>query len=57
METQKQRIRRLREKAMKLPLQPGVYIMRDAYGHIIYIGKGKALKNLVSQYFGSEKIH
>ena len=57
METQKQRIRRLREKAMKLPLQPGVYIMRDAYGHIIYIGKAKALKNRVSQYFGSDKNH
>lgn len=47
----------LRAKAMKLPLQPGVYIMRDKSGKIIYIGKAKALKNRVSSYFGSQKNH
>lgn len=47
----------LRAKAMKLPLNPGVYIMRNQSGEIIYIGKAKALKNRVSQYFGSEKNH
>lgn len=47
----------LRKKAMKLPLLPGVYIMRDKSGEIIYIGKAKALKNRVSQYFGSQKNH
>ena len=31
--------------------------MHDATGKIIYIGKAKALKNRVSQYFGSEKNH
>ena len=56
-ETQEERIRRLREKSMKLPLHPGVYLMRDKTGKIIYIGKAKALKNRVSQYFGSEKNH
>ena len=56
-ETNEERIRRLREKAMRLPLHPGVYIMRDKSGKIIYIGKAKALKNRVSQYFGSEKNH
>lgn len=48
---------RLRAKAMKLPLRPGVYIMKDATGKIIYIGKAKALKNRVSQYFGSQNKH
>ena len=43
----------LRKKAMRLPLTPGVYLMKDAAGKIIYIGKAKALKNRVSQYFGS----
>lgn len=47
----------LREKAMKLPLTPGVYIMKNAKGKIIYIGKAKKLKNRVSQYFGSQNGH
>ena len=41
----------LREKAALLPLSPGVYIMRDAGGKVIYVGKSKKLKNRVSQYF------
>lgn len=57
MEEQKEHIKELRKKAMRLPLHPGVYIMRDKTGKIIYIGKAKALKNRVSQYFGSEKNH
>lgn len=52
-----QRLRRLKDKANKLPLTPGVYIMRDKTGVIIYIGKAKALKNRVSQYFGSQEKH
>ena len=50
-------IKELREKAMKLPLSPGVYIMKNKKEEIIYIGKAKALKNRVSQYFGSQKNH
>lgn len=51
------KIKILRKKAMSLPLLPGVYIMKNADGEIIYIGKAKALKNRVSQYFGSQNRH
>ncbi len=52
-----EKLRRLKDKANKLPLSPGVYIMKDKDGKIIYIGKAKALKNRVSQYFGSQENH
>ena len=47
----------IQEELKKLPSQPGVYIMHDKSGEIIYIGKAKALKNRVSQYFGSQNNH
>lgn len=47
----------LRKKAMALPLQPGVYIMKNKDKKIIYIGKAKKLKNRVSSYFGSHTNH
>ncbi len=47
----------LKDKATHLPLKPGVYIMKNKKDEIIYIGKAKALKNRVSQYFGSDKNH
>ena len=47
----------LKATANKLPLTPGVYIMKDSKENIIYIGKAKALKNRVTQYFGSETNH
>ena len=46
-----ERLERLKEKVSKLPQNPGVYIMKDIDGNIIYIGKAKVLKNRVSQYF------
>lgn len=52
-----EKIRELREKAMNLPLSPGVYIMKNKSGEVIYIGKAKFLKNRVSSYFGSDKGH
>ena len=48
--------RRLLEKANTLPISPGVYLMRDRFGKVIYVGKSRKLKNRVSQYFqNSEK--
>lgn len=51
------RLAYLRDKVKKLPLQPGIYIMKDKKGQIIYIGKAKALKNRVSSYFRSVEKH
>lgn len=45
------RIERLRDKANSLPESPGVYIMKNSDGEIIYVGKSKKLKNRVSTYF------
>ncbi|MCI8648725.1 MAG: excinuclease ABC subunit UvrC [Anaerotruncus sp.] len=47
----------LAQKAHKLPLLPGVYIMKNKAGDIIYIGKAKLLKNRVSSYFRSVEKH
>ena len=47
----------LSDKAHGLPLLPGVYIMKNKAGDIIYIGKAKALKNRVSSYFRSVEKH
>lgn len=54
-----ERLEYLRQKASKLPLSPGVYIMKNSRDKIIYIGKSKALKNRVSSYFavGEQKNH
>ena len=50
------KISELRQKANKLPLLPGVYIMKNAAGEVIYVGKAKALKNRVSSYFSGEHL-
>ncbi|MCI7511126.1 MAG: excinuclease ABC subunit UvrC [Firmicutes bacterium] len=41
----------LLEKANNLPMKPGVYIMLDSSGEVIYVGKAKKLKNRVTSYF------
>lgn len=47
----------LKQKAHDLPREPGVYIMKDSNGEIIYVGKAKILKNRVSQYFANLASH
>ena len=47
----------LREKSNKLSLSPGVYLMKDKTGKIIYVGKAKALKNRVTTYFHALESH
>ncbi len=42
---------RLREKANSLPQSPGVYLMKNDRGEILYVGKSKKLKNRVTTYF------
>ena len=39
-----QKVAELRKKANTLPMEPGVYLMRDRRGEIIYVGKAKKLK-------------
>lgn len=47
----------LRDKANRLSLSPGVYLMKDRTGKIIYVGKAKALKNRVTSYFRHDANH
>ncbi|MDR1296193.1 MAG: excinuclease ABC subunit UvrC [Deltaproteobacteria bacterium] len=51
-----QALKSLLRQAMALPMQPGVYLMRDALGEIIYVGKAKALPKRVSSYFSSRRL-
>ncbi|ANX02259.1 excinuclease ABC subunit UvrC [Thermoclostridium stercorarium] len=44
---------RIRELLENIPESPGVYLMKDKSGRIIYVGKAKVLKNRVRQYFQS----
>ncbi len=47
----------IKQKLKNLPLSPGVYLMKNEVGQIIYVGKSKLLKNRVSQYFMQSKNH
>ena len=48
---------KLEEKIKNLPACPGVYLMKDSFNSIIYIGKSKNLKSRVSSYFQNSKSH
>jgi excinuclease ABC subunit C len=47
----------IQEQLKKLPDSPGVYLHKDAFGQIIYVGKAVSLKNRVRQYFHAPKNH
>ena len=47
----------IQEQLKKLPAEPGVYLMKDQFNKIIYVGKAISLKNRVRQYFQSSKNH
>nr|WP_288563728.1 excinuclease ABC subunit UvrC [uncultured Romboutsia sp.] len=47
----------IQEHLKQLPAEPGVYLMKDRFDNIIYVGKAKILKNRVRQYFQSSKNH
>jgi excinuclease ABC subunit C len=51
MEDRAARLKRLLEKARTLPKTPGVYLMKDDKGRVIYVGKSHALRDRVSSYF------
>ena len=47
----------IQEHLKQLPAEPSVYLMKDKFDNIIYVGKAKILKNRVRQYFQSSKNH
>lgn len=48
---------KLKETVRRLPTGPGVYLMKDRFGAILYIGKAKNLKRRVSSYFQNSRRH
>ncbi|MEG2203766.1 MAG: GIY-YIG nuclease family protein, partial [Oscillospiraceae bacterium] len=50
-------LERLHQKARSLTIEPGVYLMHDKSGEIIYVGKAKNLRNRVSSYFRALDKH
>ena len=47
----------LKTRVLSLPREPGVYMMKNKDGDVIYVGKAKALKNRVTSYFQSDSRH
>src|SRR5438105_6283177 len=46
----------IREEVAQLPLRPGVYLYKDAYGKVIYVWKAKSLRSRVRSYFAEDRI-
>ncbi len=53
----KDRFTHLRETLNRLPAKPGVYLMKDKNGIILYVGKAKSLVNRVRSYFRLSAAH
>ena len=47
----------LKDKIRSLPSSPGVYLMKDATGNVLYVGKSKNLKSRVGSYFQASRPH
>jgi len=50
-DTRQQRVERLARRARELPVTPGVYLLKDADGTVIYVGKAGSLRSRVGSYF------
>ncbi len=48
--------RKAAEKVKSFPMDPGVYLMKDSHGRVIYVGKAKRLRNRASSYFRRDAI-
>src|SRR5436190_6581941 len=46
----------IRDKVAQLPINPGVYLYKDAQGKVIYVGKAKSLRLRVRSYFSEDKL-
>ena len=46
----------LRQRASELPALPGVYLYKDDFGTVLYVGKAKNLRNRVRSYFSEERL-
>lgn len=47
----------LEDKVVSLPPQPGVYLMKDSAGNVLYVGKGRSLRHRVQSYFQTSADH
>jgi len=47
----------IRSKLSQLPNKPGIYLMKDRFGRVIYVGKARSLRKRVSQYFHPSRRH
>src|SRR5438477_5744660 len=46
----------IRDKVAQLPINPGVYLYKDAHGTVLYVGKAKNLRSRVRSYFNEDRL-